>query len=69
MFNLKDELGIDFANTPWGEVLLKEVEDGLIDSLTSLEIIANSRKGFAARTILKVVNMNQNYCLLYQYLI
>ena len=42
MFNLKDSLNKDFANTPWGEVLLKEVEDGLIDSLTSLEIIANS---------------------------
>ena len=26
-----------------------------------LEIIANSRKGIAARNILKVVNMNQNY--------
>ena len=25
MFNLKDELGIDFANTPWGEELLKEI--------------------------------------------
>ena len=31
-----------------------------------LEIIVNSRKGIA--TILKLVNMNQNYCLLYQFI-
>ena len=42
MFNLKDELGIDFANTPWGEELLKEINDELIDSLTSLETVSNS---------------------------
>ena len=33
-----------------------------------LELIANSRKGIATRTILKLVNMNQNYCLLYQFI-
>ena len=42
MFNLKDNLEIDFANTPWGEELLKEIDDELIDGLTSLETIANS---------------------------
>ena len=42
MFNLKDELEKDFANTPWGEELLKEIEDELIDCLTSLETISNS---------------------------
>ena len=42
MFNLKDNLENDFANTPWGEELLKEIDDELIDSLTSLETISNS---------------------------
>ena len=42
MFNLKDDLENDFANTPWGEELLKEIDDELIDSLTSLETISNS---------------------------
>lgn len=42
MFNLKDDLENDFANTPWGKELLKEIDDELIDSLTSLETISNS---------------------------
>jgi len=42
MFNLKEELEKDFANTPWGEELLKEIDDELIDSLTSLENVYNS---------------------------
>ena len=42
MFNLKDDLEKDFANTPWGEELLKEINDELIDSLTSLETISNN---------------------------
>ena len=41
MFNLKDNLEKDFANTPWGEELLKEINDELIDSLTSLETVSN----------------------------
>ena len=41
MFNLKDELKNDFANTPWGEELLKEIDDELIDSLTTLENVSN----------------------------
>ena len=40
MFNLKDKLEEDFANTVWGEALLTEVEEELIDSITSLEAIA-----------------------------
>ena len=40
MFNLKDKLDKDFAKTLWGEELLKEIDDELIDSLTSLETIS-----------------------------
>ena len=39
MFNLKDKLDEDFANTIWGEALLIEVEEELIDGITSLETI------------------------------
>ena len=42
MFNLKGELEKDFANTLWGEELLKEIDDELIDSLTTLENVSNS---------------------------
>ena len=41
MFNIKDKLNLDFSNTIWGEELLKEVDDVLIDSLTTLETISN----------------------------
>lgn len=37
MFNLKDKLDKDFSKTPWGEVLLEEVEETLIDCISSLE--------------------------------
>ena len=37
MFNLKDKLDQDFSKTPWGEVLLEEVEDTLIDCISSLQ--------------------------------
>lgn len=37
MFNLKDKLEQDFSKTPWGEVLLEEVEETLIDCISSLE--------------------------------
>ncbi len=42
MFNLKEDLEKDFADTPWGEELLKEIADELIDSLTTLENVSNS---------------------------
>ena len=42
MFNLKEDLEKDFADTPWGEELLKEIDDELIDSLTTLENVSNS---------------------------
>lgn len=37
MFNLQGKLEEDFAKTKWGEELLKEVEEELIDGITSLE--------------------------------
>ncbi len=41
MFNLSEKLEEDFANTPWGKVLLEEIEEELIDGIQSLE---NARK-------------------------
>lgn len=41
MFNLSEKLEEDFSSTPWGKVLLEEVEEELIDSIQSLE---NARK-------------------------
>lgn len=40
MFNLSSKLEDDFGVTPWGKELLREVEDELIDSISSLETIA-----------------------------
>ena len=40
MFNLQGKLEEDFAKTKWGEELLKEVEEELIDGTTSLEEVA-----------------------------
>lgn len=40
MFNLSSKLEDDFGATPWGKELLREVEDELIDSISSLETIA-----------------------------
>ncbi|MCI8444340.1 MAG: UvrD-helicase domain-containing protein [Clostridia bacterium] len=37
MFRLADKLEEDFATTIWGKELLQEIEDTLIDSITSLE--------------------------------
>lgn len=37
MFNLEGKLEEDFANTPWGEALLEEVDEALIDSIKNLE--------------------------------
>ena len=38
---MKKMKNLDFSNTIWGEELLKEVDDVLIDSLTTLETISN----------------------------
>ena len=37
MFNLSQKLENDFSSTPWGEVLLQEVDDELIDDINALE--------------------------------
>ena len=40
MFNIEENLDEDFSKTPWGSVLLKEIEDELIDGISSLESAA-----------------------------
>ena len=42
MFNLADKLEQDFSLTPWGEELLKELEEELIDDITSLQDVEES---------------------------
>ena len=37
MFNIEEDLDKDFSKTPWGSVLLKEIEDELIDDISSLK--------------------------------
>lgn len=39
MFNLKDKLNEDFSKTPWGKILLKEIEEEIIDDIKALEDI------------------------------
>lgn len=39
MFNLKDKLNEDFSKTPWGKILLKEIEEEIIDDIKALEYI------------------------------
>ncbi len=40
MFNIKDELDINFAKTPWGKELIAEINDELVDAIYSLEDIS-----------------------------
>ena len=42
MFNLKDKLEQNFSETPWGKVLLEEVEEELIDDITTLQSVRNN---------------------------
>ena len=42
LFNLLDKMDEDFSNTIWGKELLQEVEEELIDSITTLEDIEKS---------------------------
>lgn len=42
MFNLKDRLDEDFANTIWGKELLKEVDEELVDILSTFESISKN---------------------------
>lgn len=37
MFNLEEKLEQDFSQTPWGNILLQEVKEELIDDITMLE--------------------------------
>ena len=37
MFNIKDDLDKDFSQTPWGKVLLEEMDEELTDDLAILE--------------------------------
>ena len=37
MFNIENKINDDFSTTPWGKVLLKKIEDELIDGISSLE--------------------------------
>ena len=40
MFNLENKLNEDFGKTPWGEILLKQVEEELIDDISILDKIS-----------------------------
>ena len=40
MFNIGNDLENDFGNTPWGSILLKEIDEELIDSISFLESAA-----------------------------
>ena len=42
MFNLKDNLTDDFSRTPWGSILLQEVEEELVDDITTLKKVEES---------------------------
>lgn len=42
MFNLKDRLTDDFSETPWGKILLQEVEEELIDEIVTLKKVEES---------------------------
>jgi len=42
MFNLKDKIDEDFSKTPWGEILLEEVDDELIDCISTLQDVEES---------------------------
>lgn len=37
MFNLEEKLGEDFSQMPWGEILLQEVKEELMDDISMLE--------------------------------
>ncbi|MBO4293555.1 MAG: helicase-exonuclease AddAB subunit AddA [Clostridia bacterium] len=37
MFNIKDKLDEDFSQTPWGEILLEQIEEELIDDIKILQ--------------------------------
>ena len=46
MFNLKEELDKDFSETPWGKILLNDIEDELIDDIKVLENLKEQSSKF-----------------------
>ena len=42
MFNIENNLDDDFSTTPWGKVLLKEIDDELIDGISFLKSAAKT---------------------------
>lgn len=38
MFNIEENLDKDFSTTSWGSILLKEIEDELVDGISSLKV-------------------------------
>lgn len=45
MFNIENDIEKDFSQTIWGQTLLKEMEDELIDDITILTDISNKLEG------------------------
>ena len=45
MFNLKEKIEQDFSTTPWGEILLQECMEELIDCISSLKQAKDILKG------------------------
>ena len=50
MFNIENELDKDFSETPWGKVLLEEINEELVDDIT---ILTDSIKGIEDETNLE----------------
>ena len=46
MFNLKEELDKDFSETPWGKILLNDIEYELIDDIKVLENLKEQSSKF-----------------------
>ena len=42
MFNIENQLNEDFSQTPWGKILLEEMDEELIDDITILEDVLES---------------------------
>lgn len=42
MFNIEEQLNEDFSNTPWGKILLEEMDEELTDDITILKDVLES---------------------------
>ena len=65
MYHLEQDVEKDFSETPWGKVLLQEVEEELIDAISSLEqakekIIWEPELEKFVQTLQNDINMLQN---------